>query len=127
MGLRRSYRNIMKGKPRRKKGETEKHYRGRLKEWKGSGIEKTAAITDSMVLESILDNKPIKDIELFPEDENEPKPTKREACIRCEHWVQNMPKDGRGQCSFYPTWIITTDIHYCGKFKNNNKHILGEV
>ena len=84
----------MSGKPRRKKGETEKNYRKRLYSWKDPsdyGAEKTAAIVDSIVLENIIE--------------------KNINCGTCYHWGDN------NQCFRYPKIVVTTERHRRGEHK----------
>ena len=101
MGKKGGDRNTMSGKSRRKKGETAAQHRARVDKWSEGLISKKCDFA--------------------------PVPETRNSCFRCETWIENIPRDGRGQCFLNPGWIITASNHYCGKFKNNNKHILGEL
>ena len=91
MGIRGGYRDIMSGKPRRKKGETEKHFMVRVEDWR---IDRALDRLDHS-------EGPVPVFERVPQIN----------CGTCYHWGDN------NQCFRYPKIVVTTERHRCGEHK----------
>ena len=96
----------MKPKWEKWKGEKKADYEKRLAEWqrnltampKTEWLDKITEADEQEAQEAVYQHV-----------------TKR-ACAKCALWVPNTT-DNRGQCSLYPTWLITTASHYCGSWR----------
>ena len=95
----------MKGKPRRKRGETRKHYKDRYDEW-----------CETATKNKMEDDK-------IEADEQEAMATthrvlvEKKSCQTCELWVKTPSIARQGQCYRYPVSQVSMDTHWCAEWR----------
>ena len=108
----------MKGRPRRKKGETIKQYANRIRLWENLNKGKLTSVEEEEQMKEVHEYLMTRKV----------KPKK--LCQNCLYWKPEVPSSGgmsyghkinEGQCTFNPSWVLTGHLHFCSHFNGDKK------